>query len=285
MATAYTKEQLTFLRGKRVMVATPCYGGNTTAPYTMSIVSLFHKAYAYGVDFTLSTIANESLVTRARNDLVNIFMNHEDERGRFDLILFIDADIQFDPDSVYRMIVHNKDIVAASYPLKSINFKALEKTKSLSVAEMATVVSDYSINIKFASEEKAKKLEVDIVGGLLEVHDAGTGFMMIKRNVFEKFIEAYPNIKYKRDMVSVIADGSIEKTKIEQYAYFDTSIDEDKRYLSEDYTFCRRWQKLGGKIWVDPEIVLNHSGTYLYKGRKIIDFNGPMPNAKKNDKK
>ena len=84
-------------------------------------------------------------------------------------------------------------------------------------------------------------------------------------------MEEYPEIKYIRDMKSIMPNGSVDMSENEQYAFFDTSIDdESRRYLSEDYTFCRRWQKMGGSIWTDPEIVLNHVGTHTFRGRRFL---------------
>jgi hypothetical protein len=111
-----------------------------------------------------------------------------------------------------------------------------------------------------------------LVNGLIEVLDAGTGFMLVKRGVFERFIKEYPETSYIRDMTSLNPDGSIDRATDQQYAFFDGSIDEESnRYLSEDYTFCRRWQKIDGKIWTDPEIVLNHVGTHVFRGRNLLE--------------
>ena len=85
--------------------------------------------------------------------------------------------------------------------------------------------------------------------------------MLIKRSVFEQFINNYPEIEYINDIN--IDDQLSNKF----YAFFDTSINEiSKRYLSEDYTFCRMWQKIGGDIWLDPDIKLNHVGQYVFSG-------------------
>lgn len=270
MATKYTQEQIKFLKGKRVMVATPCYGGMTTSVYTQSMLQLQRECDRYGVDIILLTIANESLITRARNDMAYYFLNHADSKGYYDYLMFIDADIQFDGDYVLRLIVHDKDVATGAYPMKVINYNNIEN-KALPVEKLVSLTTEYALNIKITDPEKAKLNQVEMVGGLIEVFDAGTGFMLIKRDVFKKMIEAYPEILYVKDMKAIRPDGSIDDSTNKQHAFFDTSIDDDsKRYLSEDYTFCRRWQKLGGKIWVDPEIVLNHIGTHTFRGRKFV---------------
>jgi len=270
MATRYSQEQIDFLKGKRVMVATPCYGGMTTSLFTQSILNLQSECAKYKIDMTLLTIANESLVTRARNDLVYHFLKHSDTKGKYDYLMFIDADIQFHGDHVIRLLVHNKDVVTGAYPKKVINYNNIENM-ALTVDKLVNMTTEYSINAKVTDPEMARQGKIRLVSGLIEVLDAGTGFMLIKRDVFTKLANAFPEIKYTRDMTALMHDGSVDNTIEEQYAYFDTSIDEDSgRYLSEDYTFCRRWQKIGGQIWTDPEIVLNHVGTHTFRGRKLI---------------
>ena len=265
----YTEAQKEFMKGKRVMIGTPCYGGMTTAAYVQSMVGFSNLSKLFGVEYVLVTLINESLVTRARNDIVSQFLNFKDEKGYLDYLMFIDADIQFQPDSVLRLIVHDKDIAAGAYPLKVINYDTISRITGTS-EEMALMSTEYVVNIKFASEEKRKNMQVQIEGGVVEVHDAGTGFMLIKRQALLDMIEKYPETRYTRDMKNIDENGKVVQTNEYQYALFDTSIDEDNRYLSEDYTFCRRWQKIGGRIFIDPLIVLNHIGTHMFRGRPLI---------------
>ena len=279
MSTKYSQEQVDFLKGKRLMVATPCYGGQTTALYTQSMLKLQSECARYKIEMVLLALTNESFIARARNDLVYHFLKHKDARGVFEYIMFIDADIQFEADHVIRLIVHNKDIVTGAYPMKLINYNNIEN-KALPVTTLVKLTTEYAINLKFTEEDaerarnsdQPERITLQVKNGLIEVLDAGTGFMLIKRGVLEQMIKAFPEIKYVRDMTSLNADGSVDRTTDTQYALFDGSIDEEsKRYLSEDYTFCRRWQKIGGRIWTDPEIVLNHVGTHVFRGRNLIE--------------
>ena len=265
----YTDAQKEFMKGKRIMIGTPCYGGMATAAYLQSLIGFSNLSKVFGVEYVLVTLINESLITRARNDIVSQFLNFKDEKGHLDYLMFIDADIQFEPDSVLRLIAHNKDVVAGAYPLKVVNFNEIAKTTG-TPEEMAAMSTEYVINVKFASEEKRNNLQVEIEEGVIEVHDAGTGFMLIKRDAILKMIEKYPETRYTRDMKNIDESGRLVQTNEYQYALFDTSIYEDNRYLSEDYTFCRRWQKIGGRIFIDPLVVLNHVGSHMFRGRPLI---------------
>jgi glycosyltransferase involved in cell wall biosynthesis len=252
------------IKGKKLMIATPCYGGVVNEGFAQSMFTLPTVCSQFGVNVGFITIANESLVTRARNELVNAFVKSD-----ADYLMFIDADIRFDPKSVIRMLVADKDVVVGAYPLKQLDWDKVlltSKEKQLTPKDAAREAAMYVINVhKPDPNLVGKTVDVQIVNGLLEVYDAGTGFMLIKRHVIKKMMEKYPETKYYSDK-----DVTLSPEENTRYALFDTQIDEDKRYLSEDYTFCRRWQKLDGKIHLDVNTVLDHVGTFTFKGNSIV---------------
>jgi hypothetical protein len=242
-----------FLRGMNIFFATPCYGGLVTDQYFLSVFKLTQVLIQYRIPFRITTLRNESLIPRARNILTAMFL--EDSTATH--LMFIDADIEFEPDSVIRMLALDKDIVAGAYPKKTINWGQVESAVKADKSNISTYGAEYAINLKIDPETK----KVRTTMGALEVLDASTGFMLVKRRVFEKMTESYPELHYKNDSS---IDGRYNKYC---YALWDTMIDPtDRRYLSEDYTFCRRWQNLGGEIWVDPNTKLNHVGSYTYEG-------------------
>jgi hypothetical protein len=245
------------------MIATPCYGGLVHEPYLRGMTSLAGSAGNYDMQVNMATVINESLITRARNELVK-FLTMTDCTHLF----FIDADIAFSAEDVYRILLHDKDVVVGAYPLKKIRWDQINPSIAKTPAELQRMATDYVINIRFANDEQARTGQVPVVNGLIEVHDAGTGFMCIKRHVIEKMIDAYPETHYIKEPKHVFINGDDGK----RWALFDTMIDDDNRYLSEDYTFCRRWQKLGGTIWLDPQVVLAHVGTYTYEGHTVFDI-------------
>jgi hypothetical protein len=264
----FTKEQLDYLQTLKIFIGTPAYGGMTSSFYTQSIAQLFKIAGAYGIEVGIETIANESLITRARNSIVADFLDTD-----YTHLFFIDADIQFSPIDVFRLILHKKDVVSGAYPMKGINWpNTIGATTPEEASERSTsyVINFHPDAIKEKTEEGDFK--VSLVGGLLAVYDTGTGFLCINRAAIEKLIETYgEEILYKGDSQTVEKDETIVKKEKTFYALFDTSIDlETERYLSEDYTFCRRWQSLGENIWVDPEVVLNHIGMNIYRGYNFL---------------
>lgn len=242
-----------YLRGMNIFFATPCYGGAVTDQYFLSMFRLSQILMQYGIKFRITTLRNESLVTRARNILTAMFL--EDKSCTH--LMFIDADIEFEPDSVIRMLAMDKDVIAGAYPKKTINWEQVRRAAEMGKTELAEYGADYAMNLKV--QPGTNKVRTSM--GAVEVLDASTGFFIVKREVIEKMVEAHPELHYKND-------SSID-SKFNPYCYalWDTMIDpDDRRYLSEDYTFCRRWQKLGGEIWIDPNTKLNHVGSFTFNG-------------------
>lgn len=246
------------LRKERIFIATPCYGGQLTEAYFRSTIRLLTFCNQHQIPIAFGTIANESLVTRARNVLVAYFL-----QSNFTRLMFIDADIEFQVEDVIKLIAHNKDVAVGAYPKKGVNWQRIResvriKDDAYTDQQIASFGSDYAINFKFTNREQK---QIAIENGLIRLHDGATGFMMIKREVIDKMIEAYPELKYNNDL------NTPPELNPHFYAFFDTMIDpKDKRYLSEDYTFSRRWQDIGGEIWLDPSISLNHYGSFNFQG-------------------
>ena len=271
MAQKKIELSLDEVRKNKFFIATPCYGGQLNEPYFRSVIKMMTFFNQHQIPLAFGTIANESLVTRARNVLLAYFLASD-----YTHLLFIDADIEFQSEDVLKLYAHDKDVVVGAYPKKGVAWDKIRsnltdpanKDREMSDRDMASFGSDYAINFQFLDKETKT---IGVENGLVKLHDAGTGFMMIKREAILKMIKAYPEFKYNND-VNINNDSLKDKF----YAMFDTMIDPiDRRYLSEDYTFCRRWQAIGGDIWLDPSISLNHYGHFCFQGNPeaIINFN------------
>lgn len=258
---------LNLMEEKKVLIATPMYGGAAQSGYMLSMLELFRAPINDKIKFELGLTTTESLITRGRNNLVDKFLDEG-----FDYLFFIDADITFDVfDAVYMIYLaatSDKEVITASYPIKAINWKHITTANSLNLINSEEDYEKYSGKYvtHFTKTEEVSTLEP------IKVLESGTGFMLIKRGVFEKFKDAYPEQQY----IS-------EETNKEKVAYFDCVINkEDKRYLSEDYMFCNYVRKIGIDIWVVPWIKLQHTGQYKYSG-SMKDFLEMNYKANKNN--
>ena len=233
-----------------LFVSTPCYGGVCLQAYAESMLRLQRTCAANGIQMMLDTTENESLVHRARNLAVARFYQKCPQATHF---LFIDADIHFDPESVMRLIKSDHEVSVACYPKKCVMWDSVDEyLKSGGTGrDLSRVASSLVMNFKYQNTQ--------IVNGFAEVLDGPTGFMLIKRDVFTKMHERYPELECVNDH----QNRDLEK----YFAVFDCMIDpESRRYLSEDYAFCRRWQNMGGKIYTDCMTVLGHVGNIRFIG-------------------
>ena len=233
----------------KLFLSTPCYGGLCLEKYVKSIIQLQLLLVNEKVQLMLDTTENESLVHRARNVSIGRFMQKTDA----DFFMFIDADVEFDPKSVVRLLRSEHNISVAVYPKKVVMWDQARKAiESGDTRDMSLLSSSLVANIGATSRS--------VVKGFVEVLDGPTGFMMISRDALERMHEHYgPTLTCKNDHQNRDFD--------EYCAIFDCMIDPDsKRYLSEDYAFCRRWQQMGGKIYADCNTTLGHVGNLPFSG-------------------
>ena len=252
----------------KIFIGTPCYGGMITADYFKSCMQLVALAATNKIEIQFATIGNESLITRARNTLVQLFMDDD-----FTHLLFIDADLAFNPEAVIRMINFDKDVVTGIYPRKTIDWtkvkrKVLDNPK-ISEDELLAASLQYNLNVK-----DPKKIEMK--NGFIEVMDGATGFMLIKRRVFEQMAYNYPDKQFQPDQhINEPHSKKFDyhKTSEWNYTFFDTMVEPDtNRYLSEDYAFCRLWQNIGGKIYADITSGMTHYGNFAFRGNVGTQF-------------
>jgi hypothetical protein len=249
------------LRTKKLFIATPMYGGQCHGSYTKAISDLMVLCTKYGIEARLFFIFNESLVQRARNYLADEFV-----RSGYDLMLFIDSDIHFEAQDIFVMMHYaierdDMDVICGPYPKKAISWEKIKSAVDKGFAdENPNQLEEFVGDFVFNPADNQTSFRVDEP---VEVKESGTGFMLIKRNAFEKFDKAFPTQSYKPDHARTVNfDGSREIM-----AYFDCVICPDtKRYLSEDYMFCQWMRKAGGKIWLLPWLRLKHAGSYIFGG-------------------
>ena len=239
----------------KIFVATPMYGGMCAGFYTQAIIQLLTTCQANGVDVEYSFMFNESLITRARNSLTHTFMQTDCSH-----LMFIDADIKFRAEDVIHMIRADKDILCGIYPKKEINWHSVKAAMDRGVPfdQLKSHTGSFVVNlVNYVGEVTVP------VNQPVEIFNGGTGFMLIKREVFDKLGESVPS--YSNDVVDL---GGKMKQSEPIKEFFTTSIEPGtNRLLSEDYHFCRIWRETGGQVHAAPWCQLSHIGTYAFEGQ------------------
>ena len=239
----------------KIFIATPMYGGMCAGFYTQAIIQLLTTCQANGVDVEYSFMFNESLITRARNSLTHTFMQTDCSH-----LMFIDADIKFRAEDVIHMIRADKDILCGIYPKKEINWHSVKAAMDRGVPfdQLKSHTGSFVVNlVNYVGEVTVP------VNQPVEIFNGGTGFMLIKREVFDKLGESVPS--YSNDVVDL---GGKMKQSEPIKEFFTTSIEPGtNRLLSEDYHFCRIWRETGGQVHAAPWCQLSHIGTYAFEGQ------------------
>jgi hypothetical protein len=206
----------------------PCYAGQMCEATFTSFVKFTLLARERGLNWSLDTMVNESLITRGRNNLAAKMLHNSGSTH----LMFIDSDIRFDPEGIFKLIDADKDLIAGLYPVKGYPIRYVVNGMPEPVME----------------------------GNLEEVRHIGTGFMMIKRTVLEQMIAKFPEKKF-RDSI-----GVGKQYEPFMFALFETSLDANGDYMSEDWFFCDVWRAMGGKVFAHKEIILNHTGFHEFRG-------------------
>lgn len=239
-----------------LMIATPMYGGMCTGHYVNGLLQTLATMRKLNVPVYWAQITNESLITRARNELARIFLEKE-----FDYLMFVDADISFDGGAVASLMAADKDIVCGIYPKKEVDWAKVAVAAKAGKEDLSSYAGAFVMNMVL-NEEGFVATDDD---GVIQIRHGGTGFMLIKRKVFLDLMDHVPTYR-----TSTFKDPSTgEYVKPLTHEFFATSIDHTGALLSEDYHFCELWSKHGGKIYANPFIKLDHVGTYVYTGDLI----------------
>ena len=238
----------------KIFVATPMYGGMCTGMYASAIMQLVGVCGQSGMMMYYSFMMNESLITRARNSMAHDFLKSDATH-----MMFIDADISFNPQDIPRMVQADVDIICGLYPKKEINWVQVADMvkKGVPPDQLHLHTGAFVVNLPHGQETTSGNANLP-----LEIANGGTGFMLIKRKVFEKLAETVPS--YTNDMYHAV--DTVREVKIIK-EFFATSIDEESnRLLSEDYHFCKIAREAGFKVYAAPWANFGHTGTYTFSG-------------------
>jgi hypothetical protein len=240
-----------------LVVATPCFGGQISVHYATSLFKLQSRLRAYSrANLKVLFKDGDALITRARASLIAQFL----EDGAATHLLFVDADIGFEPEQVIRLIECGAEMCAAIYPIKRIDWDRVKSTIETARPNPAAAALKYVFEVEDPNA-------VTQSAGFVRVRYAGTGFLMIRRAALEKMCARYPQLRYKRDHSIDAATRSDNR-----FALFECTIADDGTYLSEDFAFCKRWTDMGGEIWADLNSRLTHVGPLAFCGDLSSQF-------------
>ncbi len=294
------------LKGHRLFVGTPMYSGQCCSEYALGIAQLAALCTQLGIQLRFYFACNEALVTKARNITADEFLRSGDET-----LLFIDADIGFDPRDAVQLLAlqvlgdaaADLDVIAAPYPLKTLAWTNVREAakRGLADGDPATLAG-YASGVAL-SPAQAGGFPIDRP---VEVTQAGTGFMLIRRATFDRYRAAYPLRRYRPE-----AKGMEAAASDQIHAFFDTEIDAKRNnlaaelraylsrapqatpaellafvdseetaardysgnHVSEDYAFCHRVRGAGMKVWLCPWVELTHTGSHTFASR-LVDLAG-----------
>lgn len=235
-----------------IFLATPCYGGMASINYMRSVLDLQAACAERGVGLQVELGGGDALITRARSIMAARFLDQTQHTH----LLFVDADIGFRPENVFRLLAHDADIVGGVYPIKRIDWDKARAAAQAGLKDLQAASIGYVVRF-IPSPTNTVELDDDGFGPVAYV---GTGFMLIKRQAMARICAAHPELRAKQgDMGGAAADEAV--------MVFETMIEpETGEYLSEDYAFCRRWRDLGGVIKADFHSRFTHVGHAAYSG-------------------
>lgn len=243
----------------KLVVATPCFGGQVSSLYATSLFKLqsMLRFRSRDIRLKLEMQSNDALITRARANLVAAFLDDPETTH----LLFIDADIGFEPEQVLRLIDCGADVSAAIYPIKRIDWEKARRAFALGRVETGAALH-YVLEVDNPDRVTTR-------GDFVRVRYAGTGFLMIRRHALERMCDHYRALTFRADHNYRDAlRGSANRV-----ALFECMIDPATgAYLSEDFSFCKRWTDMGGEIWADLTSRLKHVGPTTYEGDLATQF-------------
>lgn len=245
----------------KVIILTPCQESVCGTNYITSLMNTTNVLKQYNIQYQIDFCCNDRIVSRSRNNLVTGAMAD----STMTHMLFIDAEVSWNPQDVLKLLIANKYIAGGICPLKKYNWMKLANDPSVvqtwaSIQKENEMFQNYPtalfiqhrlLEYNVALESNELKIE----NNLAEVKYIGCEFMMIKRETIDLLQKAFPSTKYTNK----------NSPQVESYALFDCGVEEGG-YMSEDQMFCSRWQKLGGNIMVDVTINLSQSGSEHFNG-------------------
>jgi len=235
----------------KIFIATPAYGETF---YTPCVQSLFKLAVELERRKWSSNLATVSYADIAEGR--NVLLTHWFDKTDASHLLFVDADMGFEPQLIFDMVDFDKPLVGTIYPKRQIHLdrfaKAIAAGQSVEKAEAGA----HDFVVQKPSRNTARK-------GFMRVDSCGTGIFLVQRSCVEHMLHKLPDIVDDRPPKAF----SLSKEPSRLIRAFDFLTIDGVR-LSEDYSFCYRWrEKCGGEVWANISHEITHVGIRHFKAR------------------
>lgn len=228
-------EQSYDLTGKKIFIGLPAYDFKIGVKLAMSLAEFCVKAQSHGVNVQMANISGCSVVSRARNSIVKLFLESD-----CDHLLMVDADMVINADDIFRLLAFNQ-------------------TRPI-VAGVGVARKKEKVYFSCLDQDADGNVLMDPMG-LVKATRVGTGFIMIQRQVFETLKEKHPEWEYFD-----------HNHNCNMVAFFDFKLSQEEGYMGEDFVFCERAREEGFTVWIDPTIKLGHMGLHEFEGSFGEDF-------------
>jgi hypothetical protein len=259
----------------KLYILTPCFASLCYVNYVHCLMNTIELFRRFNIHLKVEFCKNDSLVSRARNNLIARAMTDKDATH----FLFIDNDISWDPLDILKLLMADKDLIGGIYPLKNYDWEKLVKDpqnpynsniiqtmlKKKNESQLSSLITDSAM-----IQHNLLRYNINYLGQYLEINNniakvkhLATGFMMIRRKLLSSMMQAFPSTKYTDDVNFLKPEENAMA-----YALFDCGVEEG-HYFSEDWLFCHRWTKMGGNVYLDVSINLAHTGIEDYTGSFI----------------
>lgn len=246
--------------GMSVFVATPAFGGSVTVEYMTAVVDLITKLTNVG--WQLQLAAGQSILTVGRNNAVMEFLESQCTH-----LLFLDADVSFDPETIEGLLRQDVDVALAPYPDKNIDERKMQEFQSRGSADGKPRLRN-GFSYRLHADEGRLQEAFEKGQRYVEVEAGPAGCMLIKRSVFDVMKNAYPTLKSRHSGTN----AGVSVKQEEWWQFFDTMVTEDNEFVSEDIAFCRRWRATGGKVIADIGATMTHVGRHQFTGSPLDRF-------------
>jgi hypothetical protein len=222
----------------KLFVAIPAYGGNVGHACVISLIKFEKYCAERKLEVCYQILTNESLIPRGRNKLCDMFLKTDCTH-----LFFVDSDIQFEPDDIFRMLETDLEFIGGIYPKKTIHLERINDKNFHSLCDFVVMPFEST--------------QINDIFKPVPVRFIGTGQLLLKRSVFEKIME-----KFSGDEYYYYADDE------RYYCFFDTER-KYNIYLSEDYYMCDKWKEAGGTVYAAFWSRCTHWGIYGFDGSLI----------------